>query len=457
MLPVASRLGQPILRGARLMMLGGFGGMLALLVFLGISSVNVLIRVGHLDAESTRLFIARDDSLEAVRQSAYQVSSRVRDYLLDPHPTAPARHREEAQEAWRKNEAVLSAYREVSSPEAASLLRTLDTELAEYWTAVTPCLTWNDEQRQRMGYTHLAENLVPIRERFLSTLDQIRVLDQQQLRKTIQRSAALISSLQERLVTTIVVILLVGFGLAGFSLLYLIRLENTARSRFEDLLSAHVEMEKLSQRILEVQEEERRKIARELHDEVSQTLGAILVDLGHIEATGAQARHLEAVKRLTERAIVNVRNLCLLLRPSMLDDLGLIPALHWQARETMRRTGIQVSVMADESELELPDSHRTAVYRVVQEALANAARHSGATQVHILVRPQNGRLQIVIEDNGCGFDPRHTRGLGLLGMQERVSHLNGEFHIETSPGKGTILRIELPLPVAARLPVETNA
>ena len=141
----------------------------------------------------------------------------------------------------------------------------------------------------------------------------------------------------------------------------------------------------------------------------------------------------------------------------MLDDLGLIPALHWQARETMRRTGIQVNVMADESDLELPDSHRTAVYRVVQEALSNAAKHSGATRVHILVRPRNGRLRIVIEDDGCGFDAGRTRGMGLLGMQERISHLNGEFEVETAPGKGTVIRIELPLPAGEPVLSETHA
>ena len=457
MLPVTSRLGQPILRGARLMLLAGFGGLLVLLVFLGISSVNLLIRVGHLDAESTRVFIARDDSLESVRQSVYQVSSRVRDFLLDPQFGSPTHHRDEAHEAWHRSEAALRAYREVSSPEAAALLKRLDEELSQYWAAVTAGLEWREDERRQLGYTYLSGKLAPLREMLLTTLDQIRVLDQQQLRKTIQRSSALIVDLQDRLVTTIVVSLVLGFGLAGFSLLYLIRLENTARSRFSDVLAAHQELEKLSQRILEVQEEERRKIARELHDEVGQTLGAMLVDLGHVEATGSSARHLEGVKRLVERTLGNVRNLCLVLRPSMLDDLGLIPALHWQARETMRRTGIQVSVMADESDLDLPDSHRTAVYRVVQEALANAARHSGATRVHILVRPLNGRLQIVIEDDGCGFDPRHTRGLGLLGMQERVNHLNGEFEIEAAPGKGTVIRIELPLPARTLMPVEAHA
>jgi signal transduction histidine kinase len=128
----------------------------------------------------------------------------------------------------------------------------------------------------------------------------------------------------------------------------------------------------------------------------------------------------------------------------MLDDLGLIAALHWQARETLRRSGISVSITADDADMDLPDAYRTTIYRVVQEALQNVVRHSGAQQVQIVIRREPDRLAVVVQDDGHGFDSEITRGLGILGMQERVNRLNGTLQINSEPGKGTILSLLLP-------------
>ena len=130
----------------------------------------------------------------------------------------------------------------------------------------------------------------------------------------------------------------------------------------------------------------------------------------------------------------------------MLDDLSLIPALRWQARETSRRTGMQVEVVAEDYDLVLPDDYRTTIYRLVQEALHNAARHSGARTVSVMVRSEPDRLLVSVRDDGKGFVPKLTRGMGLLGMHERAAHLNGRFQIESEPGHGVTLTIELPAP-----------
>jgi signal transduction histidine kinase len=235
-------------------------------------------------------------------------------------------------------------------------------------------------------------------------------------------------------------------------------LEQSAKIQYEASIQSAIELEKLSQRLLDVQEEERRRLARELHDEVGQSLGALLMDLG--QARGALSNNAEVEERLrsahslAEGALRAVRNLSLLLRPSMLDDLGLVPALHWQARETSRRTGMDVHVTAVDEELVLPDDHRTTIYRVVQEALQNAGRHSQAREVEIVVQRHGDLLRIIIRDNGVGFDPSITRGLGLLGMQERISLLGGLLQIESAPGHGTILRMEIPSPASVEHDVE---
>ncbi len=135
----------------------------------------------------------------------------------------------------------------------------------------------------------------------------------------------------------------------------------------------------------------------------------------------------------------------LLLRPSMLDDFGLVPALEWQAREVSKRTGLRVHVAAEESSDELPDQLRTCIYRVVQEALHNCARHAGARNVRVIVRQEPRRMVLSVEDDGHGFDPGRVRGLGLVGMEERVTHLGGVFEVQSRPGSGTRIAAELPL------------
>jgi signal transduction histidine kinase len=135
-----------------------------------------------------------------------------------------------------------------------------------------------------------------------------------------------------------------------------------------------------------------------------------------------------------------------LLRPSMLDDFGLIPALNWHARETSKRTGLNVRITADDVSDDLPDEHKTCIYRVVQEAIHNAARHARARSVQVIVKSEKGRIVFSVQDDGSGFDKRFVRGLGLLGMEERVRRLGGVWNIDSQMGRGTIIAAELPLP-----------
>jgi signal transduction histidine kinase len=157
---------------------------------------------------------------------------------------------------------------------------------------------------------------------------------------------------------------------------------------------------------------------------------------------------LDSIRGVAEKGMHEIRNMALLLRPSMLDDFGLLPALEWQAREIAKRTGLRVQVSSElpgELPDELPEEHKTCVYRVVQEALNNCARHAQASAVQVYVRHQAGQILVTVQDDGSGFDPQRVRGLGLLGMEERVRHLGGTFHIDSRPGRGTLLRATLPL------------
>jgi signal transduction histidine kinase len=137
--------------------------------------------------------------------------------------------------------------------------------------------------------------------------------------------------------------------------------------------------------------------------------------------------------------------MALLLRPSMLDDFGLVPALNWQAKETTKRTGLRVQVSASDLAEDLPEEHKSCIYRIVQEALTNVARHAQARIVQISLRQDAEELVLSVQDDGSGFDAQRVRGLGLLGMEERVHHLGGVFSIDSRSGRGTLLTIHLPL------------
>jgi signal transduction histidine kinase len=232
----------------------------------------------------------------------------------------------------------------------------------------------------------------------------------------------------------------------------------------------------LFKKALAAQEDERKRIARELHDEVSQSLTALLyeaedgLELDHLPAI---KKRLQSICELSQNTIDDVHKLMFDLRPSMLDQLGLIPALRWLSETRLEPKGVRVSVTT-ESNSEFPidetDFRRlspdieTALYRVVQEAINNIARHAAARNVDINLNLSNGDAQVSIMDDGIGFDltelsveaieeidskdqvlPATTRGLGLLGMQERIELLGGDLEISSEPGNGTQIHIRVPI------------
>ncbi|MCX6638024.1 MAG: sensor histidine kinase, partial [Acidobacteria bacterium] len=219
---------------------------------------------------------------------------------------------------------------------------------------------------------------------------------------------------------------------------------------------ARRDLQQLSARLLQIQEDERTRLSRELHDEIGQTLTALRLAISRAlswlrtQPPAAEAS-LEEARLLAEKTLETVRNISVLLRPSLLDDLGLEPALQWQAEDFSRRSGIRCGFFSDSLDENLPAAHRTCVYRVVQEALTNCAKHSAATHVDIHVRQAEGELKLEVADNGKGFpmDAQRAAGLGILGMRERAAALGGQLLLESAPGEGTRVSIRLPVAGAA--------
>ena len=216
----------------------------------------------------------------------------------------------------------------------------------------------------------------------------------------------------------------------------------------------------LSRQILLAQEEERKKISRELHDVIAQTLMGINVQLTRLKKEAAVntkglKKNISRTQRLVEKSVDVVHQFARELRPAVLDDLGLIPALHTYMKGFTEQTGIHVSLTASAAVEHLKGDQRTVLYRVAQEALTNAARHAQASRAEVKIQKLDGRVRLEIKDNGKGFQPgrmlqagKNTR-LGLLGMIERVEMVGGELAIASTPGKGTTIQAQIPFSSAS--------
>lgn len=229
------------------------------------------------------------------------------------------------------------------------------------------------------------------------------------------------------------------------------------RKRLEDERTHH--NKELAVRVLQAQEEERKRIARELHDETAQTLSIMLTNLDLIVQQvppddPAVAAGFERVKSLAKRALDETRALSHALRPAILDDAGLLAAIEWVAREYERSFGgsVRVSADIDPSEMLSPEQE-VAVLRIAQEALSNAGKHGPARRVELSLCLDGGTVILTVRDNGRGFNPRTVRGptregrLGIYGMNERAALLGGTIRIKSRVGKGTEVRLELPVAV----------
>jgi signal transduction histidine kinase len=203
-------------------------------------------------------------------------------------------------------------------------------------------------------------------------------------------------------------------------------------------------------RVVDAQEEERRRLARELHDETGQALTSILLGIRSIRAADSDeaAKRAEAeVRQLVVQALQDVRALAVELRPSALDDFGLVPAVERLAETFADRSGIATAVEASLGEGRLPPEVETVLYRLIQEALTNVVKHAAATRVNIVLTRREGGVGAVVEDDGRGFDAQTVRedALGLLGMRERLALLDGTLAVESGGGGGTALVAFVPL------------
>jgi signal transduction histidine kinase len=321
----------------------------------------------------------------------------------------------------------------------------LQQGLDQYWSSIEQSLRTSQMQHGRQKLFTELENQP---ERVLDLAGRIDALNQASLAREEQESEGQQNELRRFAIAAMLMLLLLEFAIATFSTAYMFRLDNTTETERMRAEKAEQELRRLSNQLVRVQEEERKTISRELHDEVGQILTGLRMELGplsHYNPDEKYRQRLESVKKLAEEALRSVRNLALLVRPSMLDDLGLEPALHWQAKEFSRRCGIPVSLNIEGKLDNLPEALRLCLYRTIQEAMTNCGKHANASRVTVVLKQYETRVIASVHDNGKGFDAlRKAHGLGLLGMTERVRALQGQMSVSSGPGSGTLISLELP-------------
>ncbi len=437
--------------GGRSLLLAGFGGLLVLMLLAGADALLVLRQVRSSDALERDLYLARSRALDRVRAGIYQSAIVIRDFLLAGDAETAAAQLQKWNSIRRGTEAALAECAATLDPAESAPLRDLQSEVMVYWKQVESVSQIPEAVRRSPGASYrLSSKIVQRRMAMLDLVDRVDQLSIRQLTDGDVKLNATFERLRLRVTLMLGATVSLGLLLAAFTIRRTLHLESELKKRYEEGVRARQELKELSASLVSAQEQERRAISRELHDEVGQSLSALLMEAGNAAASvppdsAEVRRHVESIKKLAEASVNVIRNMTLLLRPSMLDDFGLVPALEWQAREVSKRTGLRVQVAAGETSGELPDEHRTCIYRVVQEALHNCARHAQARSVRVVVRQEPSRIVLSVTDDGRGFDARRVRGLGLVGMAERVNNLGGAFQVDSHPGAGTTVAVELPI------------
>jgi len=438
------------IRGA---MVAGLLVLLALWVGTGYELLRNLTEGERRVNQMHAAFVRGADTLTAIRTSVLVGSIYLRDALVDTTGSR-AYYIDELRTIRRDIEQKVDGLaRDPMLPIDPAELQPLRASLATYWETLDVFLGPNAPTNFVQGTGVLRREVVPARTNVMSVVDRLTDLQRAAQRQREAEIAALYADVRLRFVEIGVATLLIGLAVSGFVLVRVSRLERELEQRRAAEAHTRRDLERLSARLVDAQEQERRALARELHDEVGQALTALKMEVGvALRAASADPRirePLEEARAIAETTLQGVRDLSQLLHPSILDDFGLPETLDAYVRSFSKRTDIRTTLRIEGLEDRLPAGVEIAAYRIVQEALTNVARHSRAATCDVNVSRAREALHVIVEDDGAGImgagETPMSRGLGVIGMRERAQSMAGTFAIERRDDGGTRLRVMIPL------------
>jgi signal transduction histidine kinase len=397
-------------------------------------------------------YIQAQEQLTRARTDIILTSVYVRDALIYSEPRTLTENRRHIEAAFVSAEEALTRYTPVladADQERAGVAR-LKNEIAGLRVTMLELLSGDEKTRQVRAGTVLQQSVLPKRQAALRIAEELQGLNRQAYVAHQTEVAAIYVATQQQvwLILGLAVVGSVATGLVSW--LYTGRLERRiAQQRERDVLVTE-DLQRLSSQIVGAHEEARRVIARELHDEVGQTLTAMKLELAHTRQqlvdAGQAPEVLDDLRQIADRALHAVRDLSHLLHPAMLDELGLSAAVDALATSLRRHgSGLTVELVSAPMETRANTHVELACYRLVQEALNNVVKHAAARSCRISIQRVGDALSVMVTDDGIGFvvdevmRPGTQRGLGLLGMQERIHAVGGQLRIDSAPGRGTTI------------------
>lgn len=433
------------------------GGLVVLIVFSVLAASRTAQHIyARMDAVNQH-YHQVESKLRRLRSDVHLSGIFVRDYLLDSARERDPEYRARLADFRRRNMATFAELRALTQDRGENdrRLASLQSQLDAYWQTLDPLFDWTPNEKLTRSAAFLRADVLPKREAIMSIALEIEQFNdatmEAQRADVASQQASFRSDLHELLWWS----LLLGVVVALTAVIRLRILERRSEEQRAIAEDAERQMRALSQQLVATQEEERKNLSRELHDEVGQLLTGLRLELGRVERARSLGDESVAAavgecRQIVDRIVRTVRDLALGLRPSMLDDFGLQPALEWHVRDFNRRYGLPIELEVNGVTESLPESYRICVYRVVQEALTNCARHAAATHIRVRVCQDPDGLEVTVSDNGIGLKPEHRRnGMGLRGIEERARELGGTMLIRASATTGTTIRIRLPQPEAA--------
>jgi signal transduction histidine kinase len=398
--------------------------------------------------------VSQDDQLWSLRRTLWLGSSAARDFLLNPHSDRIRKYHEQLV-ALKKTSAELLS-RLAHEPGASGPPGELKAKVDDFWATLEKIPESTERLTSAERYEFVQHEIVSRRNTVGDLVREFTQVGQERLRRNDVELSRSRWEAANRLLWALGLSVVVALAVAGFSLAHSESLERRAAQQYDEVEEARIQLQQFATRLMQIQEEERTRLSRDLHDEIGQTLATLRLEISRAESLSQKAapeilERLARARWLAESTAQTVRDISVLLRPSLLDDLGLEPALDWQVEDFTRRTGVACELRQEGLRDALPEQVRTCVYRVIQESLHNCGKYASASRAAVSLVQGASRLTVTIEDDGRGFDVAaetkagRTGRFGILGMRERAASLGGSLEIESQPGRGVRVTLHLPL------------
>ena len=456
----------PGVSSIRRVLVAGFAVLLAVWAFAGFELIRSLADVEERVTAEHAAFADAADAVSVIRRNVLEASINVRDALIDADDLARNSYRDGLRDLREATERRVAEYLpKAQSPAERDEWAKLQSKLAELWASFEFVFAEDLPTNTARAAGVLRQNVRPIRKDVQTLLDNLKALNQAAQRQHDADVERLYADARTRFIWIAAGALVLGLVAAWFAIWQVGGLEREIhRQRLAETRN-RLDLERLSARLVDAQEQERRSLARELHDEVGQALTAIKMSVAaalRIPGTHPRAyAALEEARGVAETTLQGVRDLSQLLHPSMPDDFGLPETLAAYLRNFSKRTGIRAHFVHEGGDARMAPDAEVCLYRIVQEALTNVARHSGALSCTVSLRQAGSEVELVVEDSGRGMpssaggaDAR--RGLGLMGMRERAQALSGRFTIANRPEGGTRVVVTLPIRAAAHVSLKAG-